>query len=222
MSTKVCSVPGCGRPAKARGWCHRCYKRWLKHGDPTIVLYDISEIPYGTRFGRLFVYGLNHVDEGGNRCYYCRCDCKRHTVVDGRDLKKGHTQSCGCFGRERAGERVAAMSTTHGMHATGTYSSWQSMVRRCTHPSAAGWEHYGGADPPVLIHPSWMTFENFLADMGVRPEGTSLGRFGDVGNYEPGNCAWQTDPEQRAEAKKKRANLPETRIPFLRGTLSDI
>jgi hypothetical protein len=27
----------CGRPAKARGWCTRCYQRWKAHGDPTVV-----------------------------------------------------------------------------------------------------------------------------------------------------------------------------------------
>lgn len=47
-------------------------------------------------------------------------------------------------------------------------------------------------------------FENFLADMGSRPEGTTLGRFGDIGNYEPGNCEWQTPKQQGAEQRIKR------------------
>ena len=32
--------------------------------------------------------------------------------------------------------------------------------------------------------------------MGERPGGTTLGRIGDKGNYEPGNCQWQTNEEQ--------------------------
>jgi hypothetical protein len=40
--------------------------------------------------------------------------------------------------------------------------------------------------------------------MGERPEGKTLGRYGDVGNYEPGNVAWQNWTEQRAEQKMKR------------------
>jgi hypothetical protein len=42
--------------------------------------------------------------------------------------------------------------------------------------------------------------------MGERPKDTTLGRIGDVGNYEPGNCEWQTDDEQKANAKTKREN----------------
>jgi len=29
----ACSVAGCGRPAKARGYCAKHYQRWLRHGD---------------------------------------------------------------------------------------------------------------------------------------------------------------------------------------------
>lgn len=29
-----CSVDGCSKPHKSRGWCNAHYLRWLKHGDP--------------------------------------------------------------------------------------------------------------------------------------------------------------------------------------------
>lgn len=48
----------------------------------------------------------------------------------------------------------------------------------------------------------WKSFENFLTDMGERPEGTSLSRFADTGNYEPGNCAWHTVKQQALERRK--------------------
>lgn len=31
---KICSIPDCGKPAVARGWCARHYARWSKHGEP--------------------------------------------------------------------------------------------------------------------------------------------------------------------------------------------
>lgn len=35
MSEKTtCSIEGCDRPARGRGWCDPHYKRWLRHGDP--------------------------------------------------------------------------------------------------------------------------------------------------------------------------------------------
>lgn len=38
MSGHQCSIEGCGRPHRARGWCHRHYYRWKRQGDPEIVL----------------------------------------------------------------------------------------------------------------------------------------------------------------------------------------
>ena len=33
MST--CSIEGCDKRAKVRGWCDKHYRRWKRHGDPT-------------------------------------------------------------------------------------------------------------------------------------------------------------------------------------------
>ena len=33
----VCSIPGCGRPHRARGWCGNHWKAWQRHGTPTPV-----------------------------------------------------------------------------------------------------------------------------------------------------------------------------------------
>ena len=35
---RTCSVDGCNEIHMARGWCHKHYNRYLKHGDPSIVL----------------------------------------------------------------------------------------------------------------------------------------------------------------------------------------
>jgi hypothetical protein len=79
------------------------------------------------------------------------------------------------------------------------------MIQRCTNPKVKRWSHYGGAPVPVLCCDRWLnSFEAFLADLGERPDGTTLGRFSDIGNYEPGNCSWQSDREQKAEQKVKR------------------
>jgi hypothetical protein len=79
------------------------------------------------------------------------------------------------------------------------------MRERCLQEACPAYPYYGGAG--VSIDPSWLIFENFLADMGERPKGTTLSRFADSGNYEPGNCACHTWKEQRAEARKKKAMM---------------
>lgn len=75
-----------------------------------------------------------------------------------------------------------------------TYISWRSMLRRCTDEKHGAWPIYGGAG--IVICERWKNFHNFLADMGVRPEGTTLDREDITRNYEPGNCVWKTPTEQ--------------------------
>ena len=69
------------------------------------------------------------------------------------------------------------------------------MIQRCTNPKAKTYGYYGGRGINVCEH--WRSFEHFLADMGERPEGTTLDRFPNRdGSYEPGNCRWATKKQQ--------------------------
>ena len=37
MANATCSIDGCNKPAKSRGWCSKHYTRWKRHGDPLKV-----------------------------------------------------------------------------------------------------------------------------------------------------------------------------------------
>ena len=52
----------------------------------------------GNKYGHLTVIARAGSDNGGRALWECECDCPAHThiIVTGDNLRRGHTQSCGC------------------------------------------------------------------------------------------------------------------------------
>ncbi|SRR5712692_7924723 len=157
----------------------------------------------GQIFGRLTVLRCVGRDKHRNALWLCRCECGKEVEVVRASLVRELTQSCGCLRQEVTSAQFSKHGRSH--KSDPTYSSWRNLQNRIMQPNNSEYRYYGGAG--VRIDPRWLGehgFENFLADMGKRPEGTTLGRFRDIGDYAPENCAWQTRKEQAAEQKVKR------------------
>lgn len=155
----------------------------------------------GQRFGRLVVAAFAGTHKKKSM-WECFCDCGTSHVVRSELLRNGKTTSCGCLRREVSRER-ASLAKTHGQsQGSPTYRSWNSAWNRCRSPSVDGYEQYGGRG--ITFCKRWQKFENFLADMGERPDGTTLDRIDTNGNYEPGNCRWATAKEQNRNRRNTR------------------
>ena len=76
------------------------------------------------------------------------------------------------------------------------------MLNRCLNRKCKFFRHYGGRG--ITVCDRWRVFENFLADMGIRPLGMTLDRVDNDGNYEPTNCRWATPVVQSRNSRMNR------------------
>ncbi|EOK5450695.1 hypothetical protein ACM6ST_006459, partial [Pseudomonas aeruginosa] len=77
---------------------------------------------------------------------------------------------------------------------------WSNMIDRCTNPSNKRYVDYQGRG--ITVCERWMTFANFLADMGERPDATSLDRIDNDAGYFKENCRWATALEQMNNTRR--------------------
>ena len=155
----------------------------------------------GNKYGRLTV-----LRESGRTIYRsvtweCLCDCGNRVSITSHHLTSGHTQSCGCYQKDRAAEG----QRTHGLCDTPTYHSWRGMKERCLNPQNKAYRWYGGNG--VKICDRWLDFGEFLQDMGKRPKGMTIERIDTTGNYSPENCTWVPAKKQ---TQNTRSNVMVT------------
>ncbi len=141
----------------------------------------------GSRFDRLSV--IRYVGESK---WECRCECGKTVVVNGNNMKNGHTKSCGCLKLEN--------SVKHGKCATPEYTVWVNLRRRCNEPGHPSFARYGGRG--IKMCAEWMSFKRFFSDVGPRPSSLhSIDRINNEGNYEPGNVRWATQSQQMSNTR---------------------
>lgn len=150
----------------------------------------ILESYIGQRFGRMTVLGPIDRSTSSPKIN-CLCDCGIQKFVRLPNLIVGRSVSCGC-------SRGTKKSSQHKP----TYSVWCAIHSRCKAASGKSKKLY--ADRGIRVCARWRVYANFLEDMGLRPEGTSIDRINNALGYEPGNCRWATPKQQ---ALNRRSNV---------------
>lgn len=138
----------------------------------------------GDRFGRLVA--VESVRRNGKRCWKCKCDCGRFSIVAQGDLQRGKVKSCGCLRRES----VSKMFTKHGGCGTRLYNIWQHMIARCENKRNPKFRCYGGRG--IRVCDDWHSFpvfQKWALENGYE-DCLTIERKDVNGNYEPENCSF--------------------------------
>ena len=115
MANRTCSVDGCERPSRKRGWCEMHYQRWRKNGS---VRDEDQAWVVGPR-GDCIVCGAVVADGGEFRKY-----CSRSCAVMGSRDSRPRSRECAICGESfslterspRTGRLRYSSATTCGAH----------------------------------------------------------------------------------------------------------
>lgn len=159
----------------------------------------------GHQYGRWSV--LSRAPNQGEKVMWnCRCECGAVKPVQAGRLRFFDDPPCGCMPN----------NLKHGMLKSREYSSWKAMRARCLNPTDKDWPNYGGRG--ISICDEWDDFSVFFSDMGHRPEGQTLGRMDNAGNYTPSNCRWETPTQQQ---RNRRGGLNVQAVRQIRKLVAD-
>lgn len=151
------------------------------------------------KYGLLTVLG-DAGSRGGRKCWLVECGCGQKLTVIARDVRNGHTKSCGCLRGEPYARKHGHAKDRYGRQSR-EYTAWVNMKGRCSNPNAPSYAQYGGRG--IAVCERWQSFANFIEDMGPSTRHRfSLDRIDPNRNYEPGNCRWAS---RKTQGENKRS-----------------
>ncbi|QHZ59820.1 HNH endonuclease [Alteromonas phage vB_AmeM_PT11-V22] len=143
-----------------------------------------GDIYRGFKINRVFFNGVRKLD------IICSCGNIQERLIS--NMRNRGTKGC----NHCTVNHINKSKVTHGLSYHPLYKTYRGMIARCYHGNHPSYHRYGGRG--IKVCDRWLeSFENFLKDVGEKPDNTySLDRKDNEGDYEPTNCRWATQKQQ--------------------------
>ena len=184
--------------------CGKCRKRNTSYELEQRITNSI-----GMKFGKLTIIGVSHKNGSGKNYAKCKCECGNIIDVLPNSLFNNESKSCGC---SKLNNPMLAnnKSTSSGNYKDGRtkhslYGTWTQMINRCENQKSKHYDRYGGRG--IKVCEEWHDFWSFVKwsdSIGGKPNGYTLDRIDNDGNYCPENCRWSDWETQTSNKSSNR------------------